>query len=102
MSVQLLVPVRWAHRIWALPVLTALCPSKRYAPYVKKGRCHKTLPTRARGLIGALWRWLAGVRRPLLFVADSTYAALPLLAWCAKVSQRDPSRRLGFLTRLRL
>ena len=34
MSLALLVPVRWAGRVWALPFLTALCPSERYGPYV--------------------------------------------------------------------
>ena len=38
LSLHLLVPVRWARRVWALPFLTALCPSARYAPYVARGR----------------------------------------------------------------
>ena len=29
LSVMLLVPIPWASRIWALPFLTALCPSER-------------------------------------------------------------------------
>jgi hypothetical protein len=43
MSLALLVPVRWAGRVWALPFLTALCPSERYGPYVQRGRRHKPL-----------------------------------------------------------
>ena len=33
LSLHLLVPVRWAKRVWALPFLTALCPSERYPLY---------------------------------------------------------------------
>ena len=50
MSLALLAPVGWAARVWALPFLTALCPSERYAPYVRRGRRHKPLVERARGL----------------------------------------------------
>jgi hypothetical protein len=89
------VPIAWAKRKWALPVLTALAPSERYEPYAKKGRAYKHLPHRARGLIGAIWRWLAPARRPILFVADKPYAAMDLLVWCVEVSARDPARRLA-------
>lgn len=102
MSVHLLVPVRWAKRIWALPVLTALCPSKRYKPFAQKGRCHKSITRRARGLIGAIWRVLGSVGLPLIFVADTTYSALELLGWCAKLGARCASRSFAFITRLRL
>ena len=95
LSLHLLVPVRWARRVWALPFLTALCPSARYAPYVAKGRRHKSLVERARGLIGQAARWLPG--RALVVVADSGYAALELLAWC----QRLPAP-VTLITRLRL
>src|SRR5690349_24292985 len=47
LSLAVLVPVRWAARVWALPFLTALCPSERYGPYVRRGRRHKPL-SRAR------------------------------------------------------
>ena len=95
LSLHLLVPVRWARRVWALPFLTALCPSARYAPYVAKGRRHKSLLERARGLIGQASRWLPG--RALIVVADSGYAAIELLAWC----QRLPAP-VTLITRLRL
>ena len=87
LSLHLLVPVRWARRVWALPFLTALCPSARYAPSVQRGRRHKPLVQRARGLIGQAARWLPG--RALTVVADSGYAAIGLLAWC----QRLPLQR---------
>jgi hypothetical protein len=95
MSLALLVPVRWAARVWALPFLTALCPSERYGPYVRRGRRHKPLVERARGLIGQVRRWLP--QRALIVVADSSYAALELLAWCAR-----QARPVTVITRLRL
>ena len=95
LSLNLLVPVRRARRVWALPFLTALCPSARYAAYAAKGRRHKSLVTRARGLIGQAVRWLPG--RALVVVADSGYAAIELLAWC----QRLPAP-VTVITRLRL
>src|SRR3954469_14617561 len=95
MSLALLVPVGWAARVWALPFLTALCPSERYGPYVRRGRRHKPLVERARGLIGQVRRWLP--QRALIVVADSSYAALELLAWCAR-----QARPVTVITRLRL
>jgi hypothetical protein len=82
MCVALLVPVGWAARVWALPFLTALCPSERYGPYVRRRRRHKPLVERARGLLGQVRRWLP--ERALIVVADSSYAALEWLAWCAR------------------
>jgi hypothetical protein len=95
MSVALLVPVRWAARVWALPFLTTLCPSERYGPYVQRGRRHKPLVERARGLIGQIRRWLP--ERALIVVADSSYAALEFLAWGAR-----QARPVTVITRLRL
>jgi hypothetical protein len=95
MTVALLVPVGWAARVWALPFLTALCPSERYGPYVRRGRRHKPLPERARGLLGQVRRWLP--ERALIVVADSSYAALELLAWCAR-----QARPITMISRLRL
>jgi hypothetical protein len=95
MNLALLVPVSWAARVWALPFLTALCPSERYAPYVRRGRRHKPLVERARGLIGQVRRWLPD--RMLAVVADSSYAALEFLAWCAR-----QARPVTVISRLRL
>jgi hypothetical protein len=95
MSLALLVPVPWAARVWALPFLTALCPSERYAPYGQRGRRHKPLVERARGLLGQVRRWLP--ERALIVVADTSYAALELLAWCAR-----QARPITVITRLRL
>lgn len=104
MSVHLLAVVPWAERVWALPFLTALCPSKRYAPFQNHGRRHKPVIERARALIGQVCRWLPDL--PLTFVTDGSYAALDLLAWCARVSARRTARcataSLTMITRLRL
>ena len=39
--VMLLVEVPWASRVWALPFLSALAPSERYA--AKRGKRHKKI-----------------------------------------------------------
>jgi hypothetical protein len=73
---MLLVPIPWAGRVWALPFLTALAPSERYAQ--QRGRRHKPITLWARQLVRQVHRWLPD--RPLVLVADSSYAALDLLA----------------------
>ncbi len=73
---MLLVPIPWAGRVWALPFLTALAPSQRYAQ--QRGRRHKPITLWARQLVRQVHRWLP--ERPLVLVAASSYAALDLLA----------------------
>ena len=46
---MLLVRVPWAERVWALPFLTALCPSERYD--TERGRAHRKLTDRARQML---------------------------------------------------
>lgn len=75
LSLMLTVEVAWAERVWALPVLTALCPSERY--YEGRGRGPEKLTTWARQMIGQVKRWLPG--REVVVVADSSFAALELL-----------------------
>ena len=62
---------------------------------MRRGRRHKPLVERARGLLGQVRRWLPD--RALIVVADSSYAALELLAWCAR-----QARPVTLITRLRL
>ena len=90
---MLLVPIPWAGRVWALPFLTALAPSERYDQ--ERGRRHKTLTDWARQLLLLMRRWWPD--RPIVAVADSTYAALELLAGCQAGSQP-----VTVITRLRL
>jgi hypothetical protein len=92
-SMQLLVRVPWAQRVWALPFLTVLAPSERY--HQERGLRHKTLPDWGRQMIRQLRRWLPD--RALVVVVDSTYAVLELLANAARLAQP-----VTVMTRLRL
>src|SRR5262245_25524632 len=76
---MLLTPIAWANRVWALPFLTVLCPSERF--YAQRGRRHHTLLERAWQSIQLVRRWVPG--RELVFVADSSFAALEWLALVA-------------------
>lgn len=93
MNMMLLAPIPWAKRVWALPFLTVLAPSERY--YQERSRPHKPMLVWARQMINQVRRWLPD--RALVVVADSTYAALELLAHC--VQMRQP---VTLITRLRL
>jgi DDE superfamily endonuclease len=75
LSLMLLVPIPWAGRTWALPFLTVLAPSERY--YQGQARRHKKLTEWARQEVLQARRWLPG--RPLVVVADSSFAVLELL-----------------------
>ena len=75
LCMMLLVPIPWAARVWALPFLTALCPSQRY--HASQGKRHKKLTDWARQMIKQVRRWLPD--RPIVIVADSAFAALDLL-----------------------
>ena len=74
-SLMMLVKIPWAKRIWGLPFLTVLAPSERY--YESKPRGHKKLTDWARQMGKQVRRWLP--KRKIVFVADSSYAALELL-----------------------
>lgn len=93
LSLQLLVKIPWAGRVWGLPVLTALAPSQRY--HQKKGRRHQKLTQRASQLLAQVRRWCP--ERELMVVADSQYAVLELLAWGLSLVCR-----IFFITPLRL
>ena len=89
---MVLTPISWANRVWALPFLTVLCPSERF--YEQHGRRHQTLLERAWQIIQLVRRWLPG--REVVFVADSSFAALEWLALVARLSG------VSVITRLRL
>jgi hypothetical protein len=72
---MVLTPIAWAHRVWALPFLTVLCPSERF--YGQRGRRHHTLTERAWQMMRLVGRWLP--EREIAFVTDSSFAALELL-----------------------
>jgi DDE superfamily endonuclease len=92
-SVMWLTAIPWAQRIWALPFLTALAPSERY--YQQRGRRAKKITDWARQLVYQVRRWLP--ERVLIFVADSSYAALDFLHACQTLA-----KPVTVITRLRL
>ena len=90
---MLLTPIPWAQRVWALPFLTVLAPSERY--YAGRKQQHKQLTDWARQMLMQVRTWLPN--RMLVVVADSTYAALELLA-----SAQGLAQPVTIVTRLRL
>jgi hypothetical protein len=88
LSLMVVVPIHWSGRHWALPFVTILAPSARWSETHR--RRHKTLTDWARQAILQTKRWLPN--RLLVFVADSGFAALELLA----------AVRAHVITRLRL
>ncbi len=91
LSLMLLVPVPWAQRVWALPLLTCLAPSERF--YAAGKRPPKTLLDWARQQCFQLRRWLP--HRDLTLVVDGAFAALEFLDQLRSVS-------ITCITRLRL
>ena len=91
---MLLVAVPWAGRVWALPFLSVLAPSERYA--AEHGKQHKKITDWARQALLLVRRWWP--EREIVAVADSAYASLRLLASC----HRFLPKPVTFITRLRL
>lgn len=89
----LLAPVPWASRVWALPFLSALAPSERYAS--EQGKRHKKLTEWAWQLLLLVRRWHP--EREIVTVADGSYSSLKLLDRCRRLT--NP---ITFITRLRL
>ena len=90
LALAVMLPVPFANRRWALPFLTVLAPSAGWSE--AQGRRHKTLTDRARQAILQSKRWLAD--RRVVIVADSSFAALQLIA--------AVRRHVCLITRLRL
>jgi hypothetical protein len=93
LAMMVLAPIPWAKRTWALPFLTVLAPSERY--HQERKMRHKKLTDWARQMIAQVRRWLP--ERAIVVVADSSYAAIELLA--AAVGLPVP---VTMITRLRL
>ena len=96
LSMMLLVEIPWAKKVWGLPFLTVLAPSKRY--HQEQQRQHKKLTDWARQMILQVKRWLP--HRELVIVADSSFAALGLLSAVSNYSRSVSS--VAMITRLRL
>ncbi len=92
-TLMVLAPIPWAGRVWALPFLTVLAPSERYA--TARGKRHKKVTDWARQMVLQVRRWLPA--RSLVLVADSSYAVLVLLDRCVRLA--NP---VTVVTRLRL
>ena len=92
LSCMLLTPISWANRVWALPVMTVLCPSERF--YEQRRRRHQSVTERAWQIIQLVRRWVPLCE--LVFVADSSFAALELLDQVTRLPQTS------LITRLRL
>lgn len=89
---MVLAEIPWAERVWALPFLTALCPSERY--HRQRKQRHKTLSEWAGQLLKLIQHWLPG--REVIVVADSSYAVIELL------HQVHAQGGVSLITRLRL
>jgi len=87
---MLLPQIPWAGRVWALPFLTVLAPSERYAR--EHNQRHKKLTDWARQMLLQIARWLPD--RRIVSVTDSSFAAIELL--------NAVRRRICMITRLRL
>jgi hypothetical protein len=93
LSLMLLVPIPWAKRVWALPFLTVLAPSKRY--HQERGQRHKKLTDRARQMLLMVRRWVP--ERSLVLVTGRSFAVITLLWRLSRLAQPICS-----ITRLRL
>jgi hypothetical protein len=90
LSLMAMVPVPWTQRRWAMPFLTILAPSECY--HIAHRCRHKKLTNFARQAILQVRRWVP--TRKIVVVADSSFAALDLIATIR--------RHICLVTRLRL
>ena len=90
---MLLVEIPWASRVWALPFLSVLAPSERYA--ARRGKRHKKITQWAWQMLLVVRLWYP--KREIVAVADRAYASLKLLDRCRRLR-----RPIAFITRLRL
>ena len=67
---MVLVEIPWASRVWALPFLSVLAPSERYA--ARRGKRHKKITEWAWQLLLQVRRWYP--KREIVAVADRAYA----------------------------
>jgi DDE superfamily endonuclease len=101
LCLAVMLPVPFAGRRWGLLFLTVLAPSARWSE--AQGKRHKTMSDRARQAILQTKRWL-GDRR-LVVVADSSFAALELIAAVRRhaclITRFPPGQRFGPFARSR-
>jgi hypothetical protein len=92
-SMALLVSVPWSQRIWALPFLTVLAPSKK--TNLSNGKRHKTSIDWVGQMIAQVRRWLP--ERQVVLVVDGGLAAIKLGQRC--LGYANP---VTYVSRLRL
>lgn len=96
MSLMLLTPLPWlSNSCWALPVLTALCPSRRYWEDRSFPRGHKPLMTWAGQLICWLARYTKHLKTKVYLVGDGSYATHELVG-------KAISNKVGLICRMRM
>jgi hypothetical protein len=83
-SMMLLVPVPWSSRVWALPFLTALAPSKKVNE--ANGKHHKTSIHWIMQMIAQVRRWLP--ERDILLVVDGGLVSVELGQRCGQYGVR--------------
>jgi hypothetical protein len=87
---MLLVRLPWSSRLWALPFLTVLAPSKQANQEAKKR--HKTTVDWTCQMVKTVSRWL---RRPWVLLGDGGFACLHLAWTCVQ-------QEVVLISRLRL
>lgn len=97
MSMMLLTNLPWlsANRFWALPFLTALCPSQRYYEERGQGRAPKKLTDWARQMLLWLGRYAKSYGRAVYLVGDGAYATYGLMM---KAQELD----VGLIARMKM
>ena len=95
LSLMLITGLPWleAGVFWALPVLTALCPSERF--YKSGGKQPKKLTDWARQIITWLSRAVISLNRPTYLVGDGSFAVYELL-------MHAQSLDIGMIVRMKL
>jgi len=95
LSLMLLTKLPWleAGVYWALPVLSALCPSERF--YESRGKQPKKLTDWARQIITWLSRECKGLNRPVYLTGDGSFATYELF-------MHAQSLGIGMIARMKL
>ena len=96
-SMMLLTRLPWlgGHCSWALPVLTALCPSERYYEERPGGRSPKKLTDWGRQMLLWLGRYAKPLKRAIYVVGDGSYATYELMI-------QSQSLSIGLIARMKM
>ncbi len=92
-SMMLLVPLPWSSRVWALPFLTVLAPSKRTNEEAE--RRHKTTVRWTLQMLKVVSRWLG--QRKWRLVGDGAYACV-----CLALAAAAEGSTVTLISRMRL